>query len=216
MASQFTHHWHPRFLNLPDGIRWWFSLEHWNEFCSGVRNAFDLSPIRFLSFLTLIIGLLGLKPKMLSRIIASGNKVRRVSTDRYMLSVEALFWTALFAAPTAIIFTFLGWTMTYADAPSAWLQSLSSGLTTIARITFVISFTAEICRTKGIGNAHFGWKQETLDSIRKTLFRFGIVYIPAGLIACSTLYGETSSYGDSIGRISMMSAKLWICFLFGK
>ena len=201
------------FLNLPDGIRWWFSLEHWNEFCSGVRNAFDLSPIRFLSFLTLIIGLLGLKPKMLSRIIASGNKVRRVSTDRYMLSVEALFWTALFAAPTAIIFTFLGWTMTYADAPSAWLQSLSSGLTTIARITFVISFTAEICRTKGIGNAHFGWKQETLDSIRKTLFRFGVVYIPAGLIACSTLYGETSSYGDSIGRISMMSAKLWICFL---
>ena len=66
---------------------------------------------------------------------------------------------------------------------------------------------------QGIGNAHFGWKQETLDSIRKTLFRFGIVYIPAGLIACSTLYGETSSYGDSIGRISMMSAKLWICFL---
>ena len=130
-----------------------------------------------------------------------------------MLSLEALLWTALFASPTAIILAFLGWTMTYADAPSAWLQSLSSGLTTIARITFVISFTAEICRPKGIGNAHFGWNQETLNSIRKTLFRFGIVYIPAGLIACSTLYGETASYGDGIGRISMMIAKLWICFL---
>ena len=201
------------FVNLPDGFRWWFSVEHWNEFCSGVRNAFNLNPVRFLSFLTLIIGLLVLKPKMLSWIIASGNSVRRVSTDRYMLSVEALLWTALFASPTAIILAFLGWTMTYADAPSAWLQSLSSGLTTIARITFVISFTAEICRPKGIGNAHFGWNQETLNSIRKTLFRFGIVYIPAGLIACSTLYGETASYGDGIGRISMMIAKLWICFL---
>jgi potassium efflux system protein len=124
-----------------------------------------------------------------------------------------LFWTAVFASPTAIILSFLGWTMTYADAPSAWLQSLASGIPTIARITFVISFTAEICRAKGLGNAHFGWEQKTLDSIRRNLFLFGVVYIPASLIACCTLYGETSSYGDSIGRISMIIAKLWICFL---
>ena len=201
------------FLNLPDGISWWFSVEHWQEFCSGVRNAFDLDPLRFVTFLTLVIGLLAFKPRMLRWIINSGNKVRRVSTDRYILSVEALFWTALFAAPTAIALSFLGWTMTYADAPSAWLQSLASGMPNIARITFVISFTAEICRAKGLGNAHFGWEQETLNKIRRTLFLFGIVYIPAGLIACSTLYGETSSYGDGIGRISMMIAKLWICFL---
>lgn len=201
------------FLNLPEGLRWWFSTEHWAEFCSGVNNAFAMDPVRFIGFLGLLIGLLGLKPRMLRWIISTGSKVRRVSSDRYVLSVEALFWTAVFASPTAIILSFLGWTMTYADAPSAWLQSLASGIPTIARITFVISFTAEICRAKGLGNAHFGWEQKTLDSIRRNLFLFGVVYIPASLIACCTLYGETSSYGDSIGRISMIIAKLWICFL---
>ena len=201
------------FQHIPDGLKWWFSAKHWTEFCGGVKNAFEMYPVRFLGFLALIIGLLGLKPRMAGWIIETGFKVKRVSTDRYILSVEALFWTALFAAPSAAILSFIGWTMTHADAPSAWMQNLANGIPTIARITFVIMFTAEICRPRGLGNAHFGWEQKTLDSIRRTLFLFGMVYIPASLIACSTLYGETSTYADGIGRISMMIAKLWICFL---
>lgn len=201
------------FLHVPDGLKWWFSPEHWSEFCAGVNNAFKMNPLRFIGLLAFIIGILCLKPRMLRRIIEVGSNVKRVSTDRYILSVEALLWTALFAAPSAMILNFLGWTMTYADAPSAWLQNLANGIPTIARITFVISFTAEICRPRGLGNAHFGWEEKTLDSIRRTLFLFGIIYIPAGLIACSTLYGETSTYADSIGRISMMIAKVWIGFL---
>ncbi|MDB4331641.1 mechanosensitive ion channel [bacterium] len=200
-------------VSLPSGIKWWFSEEHWGEFCTGISNAFSTDPIRFTLFLFVIIALLGMRPRLIGWLTDTGPKIRRISTDRYALSVEALTWTLLLAAPTAIILSFLGWTMTYADAPSAWLQSLAGGTATIARIAFVISFTSEICRPKGLGNTHFGWNQTTLKAIRKTVFRFGVVYIPAGLIACSTLYGETSSYGDGIGRISMMVAKLWIWFL---
>jgi potassium efflux system protein len=200
-------------ISIPGGLRWTFSVDHWQKFCDAVGQAYQHDPLRFIGILSLAVVLLTLRPRMIRSLELTGERTRRISTDRYFLSWEALFWTALLAAPLAILLMFFSWAVSNAESPSAWLQSLAGGTPAVARIAYIIAFTSELCRPKGLGNAHFGWDQSKLDATRSTLFRFGLVYIPANLIACSTLYGDASRYADGIGRVSIIVSKLWICFL---
>ncbi len=203
-------------LSLPEGIRWLFSLEHWREFCRSLEHAFTTDPLRFVGILSVVVVLLTMRPRMIRSLEATGQGIRRVSTDRYAFTWEALIWTVLLAAPLAILLAFLGWVFGQAAETSSWMRGLADGTASAARVTFLLAFASELCRPDGLGNTHFAWAQSTLDVVRRTLFRFGVVYIPAGLIVSSTLYGDTSGYSDGIGRVSLMLSKIWTCFLLWK
>lgn len=199
--------------SLPTGLRWLFSVDHWLEFRSALGQAYRRTPFRFLGVLSLLMVLLAFRPRIIRSLEATGQATRRISTDRYGLSWEALIWTILLAAPLSIALFFLAWVFSTAASTSVWMRGLADGAPNAARIALLLAFACELCRPGGLGNAHFRWQQTTLDALRRTLFQFGIVYIPAGLILSSTLYGEASSYCDGIGRVSIIFSKLWTCFL---
>ncbi len=199
--------------NFPEGVRWFFSVDHWREFRGGLEYAFARDPIRFILILSLVVILLTMRPRMIRALEETGSGVRRVSTDRYGSSWNALLWTVLLAAPLAILLGFLGWVFSLSSDTSAWMRGMAEGTPTAARIAFMLAFSGELCRPSGLGNAHFGWNQPTLNDIRMTLLLFGVAYIPAGLIVGSTLHGDASNYSDGLGRISLMLSKLWTCFL---
>lgn len=199
--------------SLPEGVAWLFSRNHWQELRAALEHAYAKDPMRFLGILFFVIILLALRPRMIRSLAATGHGVRRVSTDRYSHSWEALLWTVMLAAPLAILLAFFGWAFSLSPDPRAWMRGLMEGTPSASRIVFLLAFASELCRPEGLGNAHFGWRQSTLDAIRSTVFKFGIVYVPAGLIASSTLYGDAAPYADGLGRISLMLAKLWATFL---
>ena len=143
----------------------------------------------------------------------TGERTRRISTDRYAWSWEALLWTILLSAPLPILLALLGWALGEGRAPSSWMRGLADGIPTTSLVVFMLTFAYELSRPGGLGSGHFGWNQSILNSVRRNLFLFGVVYVPAMLIVHSTLYGDASEYADSVGRFSIMFAKGWTCYL---
>jgi potassium efflux system protein len=200
-------------VSLPVSLAWLFSVDHWREFCGAVAEGFARTPLRIASVLLLVVLLMITRLRMIRSLEDTGDRTRRISTDRYMWSWEALLWTILLAAPLPILLALLGWSLGETNAPSSWMRGLADGIPATSLVVFMLTFAHELSRPGGLGSGHFGWDQSILNGVRGNLFLFGIIYVPCILIVHSTLYGDASHYADSVGRFSIMFAMAWTFYL---
>lgn len=194
---------------LPASARWMFSSEHWQELGAALRGMVVQLPLGNFG-VALVVAVLVLTRRRIGAALAhTGDKIRRISTDRYRYTAEALAWTLLLAIPAALAIGFVGWALELTDDTSDWIRGISYGLKIIAEIIFIAGFLAAVCRQSGIGVAHFRWKPELLKQCRRALQSFCIVYLPMLLVTISCVFGEASLYVDSIGTISFILAHAW-------
>jgi len=98
------------------------------------------------------------------------------------------------------------------DASQA-AHALGAGLTGVFDILFLSLFWWNVCRPRGLGEAHFGWSSERLILARRNLRRIVILIVPAGFLAM-LFYGSTEpEWAESIGRFCLalaMPAMAWV------
>lgn len=201
------------FREVPDGLAWLVSADHWTEFASCMVDIFVRRPVRSLLLFLSVAALCFIRPWLVSMLEKTGAATRRISTDRYVLTWQALGITVLLSLPIPMVLFFLSWAIQKSPEQSAWLRGLGSGLWDVASVTLFLEFLGAVCRPGGLGTTHFGRKKETLKLLRKTAFRFGLIYVPAHLLASSTLYGDASRFSDSIGRFVFIAAHIGVAAL---
>ena len=200
-------------LGIPQALIWVFQVEHWRELAGGLRWIAVNMPLSTFGVLLLAALLLFSRSQMNSALENTGARLRRISTDRYGHTGEALLWTLLLAIPIPLVVFYAGWALVRLPALSDWMWGLTSGLERGAWILFAAAFFSSVMRRGGLGAAHFGWRQETLDRLRTTISRFVVVYVPTFLLTLSCVYGEASKHFESLGRVSFIMAHLWMTFL---
>ncbi len=82
----------------------------------------------------------------------TGFKVRRLSTDRYAYTGQALLWTALRVAPVPLLIGFTAWALDHTPDSSAWRRGIAEGLQIAAWITLALAFLGAVCRPGGLGD----------------------------------------------------------------
>ncbi len=195
------------FTEIPAGLKWVFSWEHWTELGRAVLSIPARLPWMSASMI-LVLATLLLRRQIRRALERTGARIRRISTDRYARTSEALLWTTLLALPIPLAIGYVREGLAQVPEPSDWLEGVAIGLPFAAWLTFVTSFLIAVCRKDGLGPVHFGWGQEPLNRTRSLLRRYTLVYVPAILLTCSTLYGSASDYFDSVGRVSFMLAQI--------
>jgi small-conductance mechanosensitive channel len=198
---------------IPVGFRWIFQSAHGEEFVGAIQEMVGRSPFRSAGIALVLVGLVLMRRRMIGSLERTGVEIRRISTDRYGLTVAALLWTILLAAPFPLALAFLHRTLGQVFDPSDWLRGVTYGLRWAARITFIVGFIAELCRPGGLAVAHFGWKEEPLIRVRSAMFWFSVVYIPALLMTAGTCYGDASEFAGGLGRISFVLSHIWVAFV---
>ncbi|MGI9471362.1 MAG: mechanosensitive ion channel domain-containing protein [Rubripirellula sp.] len=201
------------FQEIPAGLSWLFSSAHWTEFSDCLVEIFVRKPVQCLLLFLSVAGLCFIRPWLVSVLEKAGLATRRVSTDRYSLTWQALVVTLLLALPIPMVLFFLSWAIQQAPDQSAWLRGLGSGLQDVGWVSVFLEFLGAACRPGGLGTAHFGRRPATLKLIRKTTFRFGLIYVPAHLLVASTLYGDASQFSDSVGRFVFILAHIGVAAL---
>ena len=91
------------FEELPSGLSWVFSRAHWSESWGAVKSAMDRAPAIYGAVLLFAVVLLILRFRIGAALRRTGEGVRRVSTDRFGLTLQAVFWTALLALPIPLL-----------------------------------------------------------------------------------------------------------------
>ena len=194
---------------IPEGLMWEFSREHVGEL-SGAAKGMGTQMRMFCVVMALIVTiLLIMRRRTIAALARTGERVRRISTDKYALTWEAMFWTVLLAIPLPLTLGSVGWALAEHPEVSGWLRGIAEGLEIAAWITFGTSLMSAVCRPEGLGDTHFRWPKQGLIKIRQAASSFAAVYIPLFLITCSTVYGDASHYFSGVGRLSLMLAHGW-------
>ena len=199
--------------DIPSGMSWLFNGDHWREFASNLFMLFTMRPVRCLLLLLVVIMLCVTRPWIIAALTRVGVATKRVSTDRYKLTWQAFAFTLLLALPIPLVLGFLAWGTQQAAEPSAWLRGMESGLINAVWVALVLEFAGAASRPGGLGIVHFDANPNTLRLLRKVVFRLGIVYVPAQVLAASTLYGDASQYSGSVGRLFFIVAHVWVILL---
>ncbi len=157
--------------------------------------------------LLLAVVLLILRFRIGAALRSTGEGVRRVSTDRFGLTLSAVFWTALLALPIPLFVGFLTAALAQAGNPSAWLSDINHGMPLVLFGVSAASATIACCYPGGLAAAHFGWRKEQLFWLRTGSLWLAFVYFPITLLAYSTLSSESGRFLYSFGRVAFLFAQ---------
>ncbi len=192
--------------DIPKGLSWVFSREHGTESWGAVNSAIGRDPTIYGAILLLAVVLLILRFRITAALRSTGEKVRRVSTDRFGLTLRAVFWTALLALPIPLFVGFLTAALAQAGKPSAWLSDINHGMPLVLLGVSAAAATIACCYPGGLAAAHFGWRKEQLFWLRTGSLWLAVVFSPVTLLAYSTLASESGRFLFSFGRITFLFA----------
>lgn len=195
--------------HIPIGLRWFFGVDHWVELGRALRAKVSRMPM-FITGIVLVLAVLLITRRRIGAALAqTSTNVRRVATDRYAYTGQALLWTLLLAVPIPLLIGFVAWALPQTPESSSWMRGIVDGLQKATWIVLGLTFLMVLCRPGGLGASHFRWQEKPLFRLRRTIPRFAVVYVPALLITYSGLYERTSDYLFSVGRFSFMLAQAW-------
>lgn len=197
------------FLALPESIAWSFQTAHWQEAVNALIAVFRDMPTLSLSVILISGVLLLFRVQIIGALELTGRRNKRISTDRYRNTCQALLWTFLLALPLPLLIGYLGWALGQEGGANDWFEGVKAGVRNAAWIVLAASFMSGVLRPGGLAHLHFAWNEARIAHIRHAVLRTAVVYVPALVLTISCTYGDASTYLKSLARVSFLIAHLW-------
>ena len=195
-------------LDLKEGIQWVADPKHGLDFLNAILLTLERSPIATTVFFTVFLSLALLRIKFISSLVKIKSHVKKISTDQYYYTWQALFLTILMSLPGALLFAGVGLTLSQIETSSGWLDGLAHGLKLSAVVIVSLQLIYNTCRKDGLGDTHFHWNARSLALTRRVIRSFTLAFIPAIIITSITVNGEAAVYFGGLGRVMLVFACL--------
>jgi|GEM_PF-2681657 len=184
---------------IPEGLNWCWGPHRWLE----VAKILTRVPVAFTLFAgVLLVSWYAFRRRVTARLTATGIEIRRVSTDRFALTLSALFATFLLALPGPVATAVVGYGIVLVSGQAEWSYLFGMGLLRFAATFFVINFLVVSCRPGGLGEAHFGWNGPMLRRIRHLAFWLLPVLFFAGITLDFVVGESTVTHLNNAGRLA--------------
>lgn len=124
--------------------------------------------------------------------------VKRISTDSFGITLQAAFLLLLQSAPIAAALALLGWHLQERESDVEILHGLGSSLLYASVHLFGILILLNVCRPRGLGQAHFRWNPALAAMVRRQLFWF----LPV-VLCCTVLIDLAEELTDNFHRTGL-------------
>jgi potassium efflux system protein len=139
----------------------------------------------------------------------TAEQIGRPTTDRFAFTVQALLYTMLLALPWALLLYAAGWQLDRGERVTEFSSALAAALMWAATPLFGYRFARILCQSDGPAARHLGWSEVLRKSVRRTLDRLIVFWLPAGSIAVFFFnHRHVSASGGGIERICLMVATI--------
>jgi len=194
---------------LRDATIWLIDPAIWQQVGRGLWRDVRQNPLMTLGPLLLWLALLVFCWRLVKRLSRLAEWTQRFSTDRFMLTIEALGLTLLLSLAGPGVVLLVGWRLSIVAGGEAEFEgALAAALLRCGWLWLVFELIRNVCRPDGLGEAHFRWMQANLGLIRRHLRWFVPLALPlAGLITL-TNQQEVETYRDTLGRLAFIIAML--------
>lgn len=198
---------------VPQGLVWVFSSDHLSAFGSALARFVTHRPVMALGLVLIATVILIGRPWIRGSLVRCGSEMTKISTDRFSLTLKAVVWTILLAAPLPLLLVFAHGVTLYAAENSDWMFGLGEGLWRASRLASFAAVTVAVCYPGGLGAVHFGWSDRGLVTLRSVIRRLVVVYLTAIVLTSVCAAGESSQYFGSVGLFSFLLAHIWSAFV---
>ncbi len=190
-----------------------FSSKPWGELKSSILAMHARHPMAILLVASVIVVLVALRRRLRRSIEKSGQRIRRISTDRIVHTLRALLDSLLLALPVPLALGFLSWSLASEPGADPWVRGFGLWLRWAAVTLMWILSLCELARDGGVGRVHLGWDAGVAEMITRWLPRLAAIYLPTLFVATITLFDGESHAFDSIGRLGFILSQAGLAWV---
>ena len=180
----------------------------WVEVFRQLGRGLRSEPLATFAALIVVAALVAGQGMMRAKIRRLGEQAVRSNTTGMTPTLRVLALSLLMAAPWPAALSYLGWALSRASGGTDLTKALTAGLTFTAALLLPLELLRHVCRSKGLGQAHFGWPDTSMRLFRKHLRWFLTLGLPLALLAATVHTLENDRWRDSLGRLLFMAALL--------
>jgi potassium efflux system protein len=182
--------------NLNKEIREFFSVQKWYTTLEIYLHYIARNLLSILLMVSAFV-LIALRRYLLAAAIATGDKLRHISTDSLSHTLRALILTLLASFSIPFLLFIVGWQLSRSGEATEFTIAVSSALMRTGRDMFILLFFADICKGGGVAIRHFRWPAYVAKKLRRQLWVLMLVFLPCIFIANIIIRLEEIGIGSS-------------------
>lgn len=201
------------FGKLFEGVSWLALGLQLTALQAGIKTSLD-EHWPEITLLAALLVFLSARRKATRRALAgSGEDVGNVGKDHWNLTLYASLLSLLRALPAVMA---LGIASLLLDEGNDFLHALSRGFSNAAFTMLLLRSVYTVAYPGGLGERHFQWNPNTLQSLRKEIPVLLWILTPIVIIMPAMALPEGSVYSDSLGRTLFAIASLALAWFAHK
>ncbi len=200
-------------LEIPEQLYELLAPSNWLDVAHVIVTQLTESPGLYLALLVFAL-LLTRYPRMHALLLESGKKIVKIRTDRFSYTLQALLLTLLLAAPWPLLFAALGWQLAISLESTEFSKDLSHAIILMSPAFFYLKAFRVMCAPGGLAEAHFRWPAVTTRALRQQLRILMLTFLPAGLVAITTIRAGSAEFGGGLGRVAFIVLVLSLSYFF--
>jgi potassium efflux system protein len=189
--------------DLPRALAWLLNPKGWVEVGRVLLHEARSSPLFWLWLLAVFL-LLGKKVAIRRRLVGLAEELRRVRTDRFEYTVQALALTVLLALPLALLFAVIGWQLTGSVKTTPFAKAVGSAALAVSFGFFTFRFFSLLCIKGGVADRHFKWSGAVLARIRREFGWALLLFVPTAFVTAVVYSYRDIAYTASLGRVALL------------
>ncbi len=198
------------FLEVPQGLAWILSPEHWQSAWRGLVKGAKRSALAVLAAALVIAALLAARGRLKAQL--ESLSPRQVGYYRYGIrhTLAAIGVTLLLALPFPLLLWFSGQLVIGAPGVSPFAEGVGYALRSIAFPLLAALVVIRLLDDRGVGINHFGWNRDDAVQTRRAVKQLAGIVVPLGFLAALASATAPESVRQSIGRLAFMALMLTI------
>ena len=189
-------------------LHWLGRPGRWSEAGLALADVAGRRPLLLLAALVLAVGLSARRKALRRHLESVAAYTRKLSTDRFTYTIRALYLSVLRTVPLLLFAAFVGWQFQQIPAASDWIRALGVALVRTSWIAGTGIFLRDLCLPKGVGCAHFRWRDDGARILRRWLAWFVPVAGAFNLVAVTCNWSGTLAHANSLGRLAFIGGVL--------
>ncbi len=165
-----------------EAMKWFARPDAWRETAQLLWTDARQYPLVYLSTILLLAALFVSRTRLARQFDVLAEKVRKPTTDRFTWTFAAAVLTPVLAAIGPLALAIVAWRLTSGTVQSGFGAALASGLRGVAILLFGTEVLRILCRPDGVGDAHLGWRADSLRLVRHHLRWLVLIAMPAAFV----------------------------------
>jgi len=186
---------------LPGDASTFFAPRRWSRVASNAVHSIMTFPLLVLAALGVIGTLLVARRRIAGKLEQLAAPMRRIRTDRYRLTGNAMAWTILAALPAPLMLWLLGYVCRQVPSGSGNLtEETGYAIGTLVMPTAGLALLRSLCAENGVAQFHFRWPRPRRESLRAAVPWIALCVLPAQFVLSLLLLRGDAAQIDTVGR----------------